>query len=71
MGGNNVGYRTVLEDYPDLLIDPNDPITFAGRIQYYLEHPESRLLAAKWASEFVQQFDVEHVGKQILKLYRS
>lgn len=70
MGGNNVGYRTVLEDYPDLLIDPNDPITFAARIQYYLEHPESRLLAAKWASEYVQQFDVEHVGKQILNLYR-
>jgi len=71
MGGNNVGYRTVLEDYPDLLIDPNDPTTFAGRMQYYLEHPESRILASKWAKVFVLQFDVEHVGKQILKIYRN
>lgn len=71
LGGDNSGYRTVLEDYPDLLVDPNYPSLFADRIKYYLDHPESRAKAYDWAQEHVKQFDINNVGKQLLKIYKE
>jgi phosphatidylinositol alpha-mannosyltransferase len=71
LGGNNEGYRTVLEEYPDLLIAPNDPVSFAERIKYYLEHKDAREKAYNWAQETINQYSVDHVGKKILSIYRS
>jgi phosphatidylinositol alpha-mannosyltransferase len=71
LGGNNEGYRTVLDDYPDLLIDPNNPLTFAERIKYYLEHKDARERAYNWAQQAIEQYSVENVGKKILSIYRK
>ncbi|MBP9813040.1 glycosyltransferase family 4 protein [Candidatus Nomurabacteria bacterium] len=71
LGGNNEGYRTVLEDYPDLLIDPNVPTSFADRLQYYLEHPQSRLQAYNWAQSQLPNYDINHVGTKILEIYKN
>ncbi len=71
LGGNNEGYKTVLDDYPDLLIDPNNPVSFAERIKYYLEHKEAREKAHNWAQSAIEQYSVDNVGKQILKIYRE
>lgn len=69
LGGDNEGYRTVLENYPDLLFDPNAPTSFADRLEYYLEHPEARLQARAWAENEVQKYDINHIGEKILKIY--
>ncbi len=71
LGGNNEGYRTVLDEYPDLLIDPNDPVSFAERIKYYLEHTEAREKAYNWSQTTIQQYSVDFIGKQIVKIYRT
>jgi phosphatidyl-myo-inositol alpha-mannosyltransferase len=71
LGGDNAGYRTVLEDYPDLLIEPNKPQLFADRIQYFLENTVAREHAQAWAGAHVKQFGIESVGKEIVKLYRG
>jgi len=69
LGGDNVGYQSVLSDHPDLLINARDTKSFANRIQYFLEHPAARTAAAVWAKDAVKQYDVAVVGKQIEKIY--
>ena len=69
LGGDNVGYRTVLSDHPDLLINPNDVVAFSNRLQYFLEHEKARKAAQNWAIENVAQYDVDVVAQKIEKLY--
>lgn len=71
LGGDNVGYHTVLSDYPDLLIEPRNTKAFANRLQYFLEHPKIRKDTQKWAKIAVKQYDVSVVGKTMLKIYRN
>jgi len=70
LGGDNVGYQSVLGDHPDLLINAHDTKSFANRLQYFLEHPEARKNAAAWAQSAIGQYDVGTVGEKIIKLYR-
>lgn len=70
LGGNNVGYQSVLSDHPDLLVDVQDTRGFANRLQYFLEHPTARVAAAEWASGAIKQYDVTHVGKQLIEIYK-
>lgn len=71
LGGDNDGYRGVLGDNPDLLINPRDTVGFANRLQYFLEHKNARRLAAKWSKENIRQYDIEEVGKKILAVYKK
>lgn len=70
LGGDNVGYQSVLSDHPDLLIDAHDTKSFANRLQYFLEHSDACKQASVWAKEAVKQYDVATVGQKIEKLYR-
>lgn len=69
LGGNNVGYQSVLSEHPDLLVDVQNPKAFANRLQYFLEHADAREAAHQWANQAVKQYDVAVVGKQIEKIY--
>jgi phosphatidylinositol alpha-mannosyltransferase len=71
LGGDNPGYRTLLSDNPELLVNPRDAVSFANRLQYFLEHEKARKNAAKWAKDNVAQYDISIVGKKILKVYRK
>ena len=70
LGGDNVGYQSVLSDHPDLLINARDAKGFANRLQYFLEHEQARQAAAAWAKQAVKQYDVAKVGPKIVELYR-
>jgi phosphatidyl-myo-inositol alpha-mannosyltransferase len=71
LGGDNVGYRGVLSDHPDLLINPRDALGFANRLQYFLEHKKIRKTASEWSKANIGQYDVEVVGKKILNVYKK
>lgn len=71
LGGDNAGYRTILADHPDLLVEPKDSIGFANRLQYFLEHKDAREAAYKWAKTNIGQYDITVVGKQILAVYQK
>lgn len=71
LGGDNEGYRTILSDHPDLLINPKDSKAFANRLQYFLEHKKVRKAAYNWAQANVGQYDIEIIGNKVLKEYRK
>jgi len=71
LGGDNAGYRGVLGDHPDLLVDVRNTIGFANRLQYFLEHKKARDAAAAWAKANIGQYDIPKVGKQVVAVYRK
>lgn len=71
LGGDNVGYRTVLGDHPDLLVDPKDTRAFANRLAHFLEFEQARIDASAWAQKAVKQYDVAYVGAKIIDIYEK
>jgi phosphatidylinositol alpha-mannosyltransferase len=71
LGGDNPGYRSVLGDQPDLLIDPADTDAFTGKLEQLLEDRRLHRRLHKWQSEAVKQYDIEVVGPKVVDLYRS
>ena len=71
LGGDNVGYRSVLGDYPDLLVDPHDSLAFADKLQYFLQNSAASAAASAWAKKAIKQYEVAVVGTKILEIYRA
>jgi len=69
LGGDNPGYRTVLKDQPKLLVDPNDSAGFAARLDELLSNKRTASAIHKWQETQVSMYDIETVGRQILKIY--
>ena len=69
LGGDNVGYRSVLSPQPELLFDPKDIDTLANKIAELLKNKELRSSYADWAQEYSQTFDVNVVCQEIEDLY--
>jgi glycosyltransferase involved in cell wall biosynthesis len=71
LGGDNVGYASVLGDHPDLLIEPKNSIAFANRLAHFLEYETARSDASAWQRKAVKQYDVAVVGQKLLRIYRD
>jgi phosphatidylinositol alpha-mannosyltransferase len=71
LGGDNPGYRGVLDNNEDLLFNPKDTADFANRLQHFLQDKSAQKKAAKWAKELVKQYDIESVGPKIVAVYKK
>lgn len=69
LAGNNPGYASVMQPYPDQLFDPNDTVAFAEKLAWYLDHPMARERAAVLQAEYVRHFDIGVVGRELLQVY--
>lgn len=69
LGGNNVGYASVLGKQPSLLVDPRNSAFFATTIRQFLENDIARLRMQQWNEQTVRQYDVTVVGNKLLSLY--
>ncbi len=71
LGGNNVGYQTVLGERTDQLIELNNPGAFAKQLGHFIHSSQARQKAYRWQKAAVQQYDVHDVGQQLLSLYSN
>ncbi|HSX30630.1 MAG TPA: glycosyltransferase family 4 protein [Candidatus Saccharimonadales bacterium] len=69
LAGNNPGYASVMQPYPDQLFDPTDIQAFAKKLAWYLDHPMARERAAELQHQYVRRFDIEVVGPKLLQVY--
>jgi len=69
IGGNNPGYTTVLNDRPQLLIDPTHTAEFADRLATMLEEKAQAAAHHKWQTEEVGKYDVNVVGAKMESIY--
>lgn len=69
LGGNNIGYQSVLGDKPDQLFDPYDTDTFMKVLNRYIKSAPNRKESSKWQRFEVEQYDVARVGNILLDQY--
>lgn len=69
MGGDNIGYRSVLSGYPNLLIDSKNTTEFAKQLLYFMNNKQAREKALHWNSHEVLKYDVSNVGRQLENIY--
>jgi phosphatidylinositol alpha-mannosyltransferase len=71
LAGDNSGYRSVLQERPELLFAPLDSERLAELIYGYIINSNQRLDAANWGQAYAQQFDTATVGAELLRRYRK
>jgi len=69
LAGNNPGYASVMQPYPDQIFDPRNPKGFAEVLAWQLNHPAARGRSAELQHEYVQHFDVNEVGARLIAIY--
>ena len=71
LAGNNPGYASVMEPYPEQLFDPREVPDFAKKLARYLADEPARTAAAQAQKTYVKQFDINEVGSQLLVVYKD
>jgi phosphatidylinositol alpha-mannosyltransferase len=72
VAGNNSGYADLMQDIGALsIVNPNDIVEFARRLDLMLNQPDLRKLWQVWAKQYVQQFSYPHVVDQYEELYKE
>ncbi|MDB5169347.1 MAG: hypothetical protein JWO41_703 [Candidatus Saccharibacteria bacterium] len=69
LGGDNSGYRSVLEPEPHLLFNPHDAKQLAQKLRELLTNPTLRQQKANWGKAYTANFDVKTVGNQLVDIY--
>lgn len=69
LGADNEGYRSVLQEFPDLLFPVLDPQALEEKIAVYLTDLHQRDQALKWQKQAVHQYDVTTVGPKLVARY--
>jgi len=71
LGGDNPGYRSVLQTTPGAIIDVTDPQIMARQISTHIGDAEKRQILYAAQQKLVHQFDVDKVAKQVLEFYKA
>lgn len=71
IGGDNVGYRSVMAGRQEQLVNPMNTQDFAKRLHHFMTSSRARQSASKWQQEHVKQFDVRVVGTKLLGEYET
>ncbi|MBA3758698.1 glycosyltransferase family 4 protein [Candidatus Saccharibacteria bacterium] len=71
IGGDNIGYRSVLGQKPEQLVSPSDTGALAKTLHHYISSNRARMQAYKWQQEHIRNFDVRVVGNHLLQEYES
>ncbi len=72
VAGDNIGYQGVLKQRGALsLVNPQDTVDFARRLELMLYDEPLRKLWIEWAQDYVEQFDWPLVADQYLKVYEQ
>lgn len=69
LGGDNPGYRSVLNGYPTSLFDPTNAAQLADSLQQLLIDDAARIKMATWGRQECEQYDVRRVGLKLLEVY--
>jgi phosphatidylinositol alpha-mannosyltransferase len=72
VAGDNAGYVTTMKNTGSIsLVNPQDTIDFARRLELLLFNEEIRIVWQKWAKEYVKQFDYKNIVSMYENLYKK
>jgi len=70
IAGNNSGYRSVMANRSEQLVNPLDAKAFAKTLRHYLRNAKARQQTYKWQQSQINDYDVRTVGKTIANQYQ-
>lgn len=70
IGGDNPGYRTVLDDCPECLIDPKNVDLFSDKLLQFMSDASLRQNIHHKQQRALQNYDIQRVGPRLLKEYQ-
>ncbi len=71
IAGDNPGYRAVMGDLSDQLVDPTDTAAFAQVLARFIDEPHLRSAAGVRQRAVAWRYDIEAVGPLIVAEYRD
>jgi len=69
LGGNNPGYRSVLEAVPESIVEPRNIPVFSRELLTFMKDKPKRLELHARQQKHIRQYDTPKVGKRLLTLY--
>jgi phosphatidylinositol alpha-mannosyltransferase len=69
LAGDNPGYRSVMSPRPELLFNAKEAAELAAKLRQYLTNSSKRRQMAAWGGGYAAGFDVDTVGRKLLKVY--
>lgn len=72
VAGDNVGYQAVMKGTGAIsLVNPQDTVDFARRLELMLFDKDLRKLWLRWAGPYVKQFNYKNIVNQYLEVYQK
>lgn len=71
LAGDNPGYRSVLKERPEVLINPNDTDAFASRLDTLLSESLASQKIHQWQLETAMSYDINRIGAQLIDVYHQ
>lgn len=71
IGGDNLGYKSVLSEWPETLIDPHNTTQFSVMIEKFLNNKKLCNNIHSKQQHAVRQYDTNVVGDQVLGIYKE
>jgi phosphatidylinositol alpha-mannosyltransferase len=72
IAGDNAGYVTTMKDTGSIsLVNPQDTIDFARRLELMVFNEDIRLVWQKWATNYVKQYDYKNIVSMYEDLYKK
>jgi phosphatidylinositol alpha-mannosyltransferase len=69
IGGDNPGYRSVLNERPKLLVNPKNSQEFAARLLEFITEKDLAKELHDWQNKTIKQYDISIVGQKLLEQY--
>lgn len=69
LAGDNPGYASVMQPFPEQLFDTQNIRAFANLLAQWLDNVVERTHQAKKQQEYVVQFDINEVGRRLVDVY--
>jgi phosphatidylinositol alpha-mannosyltransferase len=71
LAGDNPGYRSVLGENEEMLVNPTDSTVFATALEKLINNEPLRQSLHAQQQQIMKRYDVNVVGQQLLKLYQE
>lgn len=71
LAGDNPGYASVMQPFPDSLFNPTDTPALAKKLVYFIENSSERQKQRAKQQIAALQYDVGQVGRRLLNHYRT
>jgi phosphatidylinositol alpha-mannosyltransferase len=71
LGGDNIGYRSVLRERPNQLVNARDVSALVKALKDFAFNAAARNKAVQWQQTQLSKYDVSTVGLRLLQLYEQ